>query len=189
MNPFSPSYLPLRSPSYFESPVFWLASGVAVILIVGITTLVYRVDKKKVVLGAVSYSILLGTTPVRSADRKGVYMFMVVVLASLAYLSVTLVMDSIPAYSSAHYKVNENVKAKYQITEADIEVPEGVRTLVVDPVTGNTLTRINATVVQDDRVLFIPYHVSIDGVTGEPTLKSVIDSPAFSISPETLLIK
>lgn len=191
MNPLTSPYLPLRSPSYFDSSVFWIAASVATVLIIGVSVLVWRADKKQIFTVAKSNADLPdGVTPTPPRRRAGaMFYFLAGALVTLGYMSVTLVMDSVPAYASIYHKVNENIKAKYLIEDADVEVPEGVKNFTLDPANGNTLTRVNATVVQDGKVLVISYHVDIDKETGEPTLKSVIDSPAFSITPDILLRK
>lgn len=184
MTSFSTPYLPLDSPSYFDSPVFWVSVAVAAVLTIGLPILLRWLDLRSHAAKEASP----GATK-KPHCPTGLFVFMSAGLAMISYIVVLMVMSGIPAYADTYSKVNENIKAKYLIEDADVEVPEGVSNFVVDPATGDTLTRVDATVVRDGKVLVVPYHVSIDRETGEPTLQSVVDSPAFSIAPEKLLIK
>jgi hypothetical protein len=184
MNSYDTMFLPLASPNYLASGVFWIASIIALSLVTGVFFGIHRMGK---VLDK-KYS---PSTPKGSKFDAYFPMLLITMVVGLAAaMGVQFVMQSIvPEYAPATDKISKNIALKYEVTKTEINTPKGVDDITVDPATGNSLTRVDATVVKDGVVMIIPYHVTLDKNTGEPTLKSVIDSPASSIDPETLVRK
>jgi hypothetical protein len=186
MTPLNPTYLPLEDPSIFATPVFWIASALSIAVVVALAIILRKINKRFAERDGRDVS---DTKNFLLSNTVGIdFSFMAAAIA-LGVLGTSVAVSSVPAYASNYAKTNDNVKTKYLISNTYVEVPRGIDDFTVDPATGDTLTQIEATVISNGKAVSVPYHVTINKDSGEPTLTAVDDSGAGPISPESLLRK